>query len=300
MCAEIAEGGEDKKFARAAFDFALFEFPCGGMRDEDGVQAGVHGGIDVTAWAIADHPTVRFDDFKLVDHALVGRRILFNDDFDRVEVGLQTGALDLCSLFGSFAFCEQDQAIALGKIRKRFGHAVHDVRRSVFEFGDDPLDFLQDFATRAVAGELCVCVFERTMEAADTVSVLADVATFGFVEDVANVFARVAEVFELINEMLDRLLEEDVVFPERVVCVDKQSLTWHRIPSDFFARNKNTGARRGKHLYHADEDLRGTPAKGARGEIRGGRYGPRRHGGHRAAQHARRGRSSGYGRRRQG
>jgi hypothetical protein len=57
--------------------------------------------------------------------------------------------------------------------------------------------------------------------------VLADIAPLGFIEDVAYVLARVTKVFELRDEVLDRLLEENVVFPKCVVRVNQERVSRH-------------------------------------------------------------------------
>ena len=62
-------------------------------------------------------------------------------------------------------------------------------------------------------------------ETSHAIAVLADIAALGFIQDVADVFARVAEMFELGDEMLDGLLEENIVFPERVVGVDQDGVS---------------------------------------------------------------------------
>jgi hypothetical protein len=51
--------------------------------------------------------------------------------------------------------------------------------------------------------------------------VLPDVALFRLVQNVPDVFARVPEVFQLRYKMLDGLLKEDVVFPQRVVRINQ-------------------------------------------------------------------------------
>ena len=78
-----------------------------------------------------------------------------------------------------------------------------------------------------VPGELHVGFFERAAEAAHAVAVLADVAALGFVEDVAGVFARIAEGLEQREKFLDGLLEENIVFPERVVGIDQNCFSRH-------------------------------------------------------------------------
>ncbi len=117
--------------------------------------------------------------------------------FNRVEIGLQAGALDFARLFRGFALGQQDQAVALGEICQRFRHSFENLRRRVFEFGGHLLDFLHHFAARHVSSELQIGFFERTAEAAHAIAVLADVAPLGFVENVPDVVGRVAEIFEL-------------------------------------------------------------------------------------------------------
>ena len=76
-------------------------------------------------------------------------------------------------------------------------------------------------------GKLHVGFLERPAEAAHAVAVLADVAALGFVQDVAGVFALIAEGFEQRQEFLDGLLEENIVFPERVVGIDQNGFSRH-------------------------------------------------------------------------
>ena len=59
------------------------------------------------------------------------------------------------------------------------------------------------------------------MKAANTVAVLADIAALGLVENVADVLGRVTQMLELGNKMSDRLLKEDIVFPERIVRINQ-------------------------------------------------------------------------------
>ena len=85
----------------------------------------------------------------------------------------------------------------------------------------------EHFALRLVLGELEVRFFERTAEAANAVAVLANIFALGFVEDVADVGARVAARFDEGDEIFDQIFEEDVVFPERVVGVDEKGVSAH-------------------------------------------------------------------------
>ena len=42
--------------ARGAFEFGVFEDPGVFVEEEDGVEAGGEGGVDVAFGAVADHP----------------------------------------------------------------------------------------------------------------------------------------------------------------------------------------------------------------------------------------------------
>ena len=50
---------------------------------------------------------------------------------------------------------------------------------------------------------------------------LANVPAFCLVQNVSNVIAGVAQMFELGDKVLNRLLEEYVVLPKRVIGVDQ-------------------------------------------------------------------------------
>src|SRR2546421_5943612 len=227
MAAEFAEAGEDDEFAGAGGDGFVLHVPGVLMRDVDSVEADAEGGIDVAARGIADHPAVGFDDFVFRDEAGVGDGIFFVDDFDGFEKSLQAGALDFSGLLGGFAFCEKNEAMTFGEVGERFGNAVEDLRWRAFEVDNAIVNFGERFALGQVLGELHVSLFERTAEAADAVAVLADIFAFGFVEDVANVSAGETAGFDESDEVLDEILEENIVFPERVVGVDEESVASH-------------------------------------------------------------------------
>src|ERR1700719_14968 len=101
------------------------------------------------------------------------------------------------------------------------------MRRRGLKLDRHAFDFLHDLTTRRIPGQLQICVFQRTPETADSVAVLTNIAAFSLVENVADVFARVAKVFELSNEVLDRLLKKNIIFPEGVVRVDQERVSRH-------------------------------------------------------------------------
>src|ERR1700746_4197067 len=124
----------------------------------------------------------------------------------------------------------------LCEVGKSLRNTLKDVWRSRFKFHSHALDLLHDFAPSRVPGQLQIRVFQRTPEAAHSVAVLADVAAFSFIEDVANVFPRITKMFELGDEMLDRLLEKNIVFPECVVRVNQDRVSCHPAISPVLSR----------------------------------------------------------------
>src|ERR1700674_3223663 len=107
MSAQLTKTLENQKLSCSTFELGFFELPCSMVRNENGIQACVKRRIDVAARAIADHPAVRFYDFELLDHAVVGGGLFFEHNFNCIEIRLQAGALHFCSLLGRFTFCEQ-------------------------------------------------------------------------------------------------------------------------------------------------------------------------------------------------
>src|ERR1700680_1456181 len=89
MLAQRAEIRQDQEAAATAAPLVVLERPRGGMGNEYGVQPRLECGIDIAAGTVANHPTVRFHDMVAVYQCAVRGRILFGDNFDRVEMNLQ-------------------------------------------------------------------------------------------------------------------------------------------------------------------------------------------------------------------
>ena len=205
----------------------MFHVPGVLVGNVDGVETDFHGGIDVAAWAVADHPALALDDFVFVDQAGVGDGVFFWDDFDGVEKTLQPEALHVCGLFGGFTFGEKNQAVTLSKVGESFRDAIKNLWRSTFKFDDAGVNFRQSFALGRLVGEFEISFFEGAAEAAYAVAVLADILAFGFVEDVTDVGASVAAGFDEGDEIFDEFFEEDIVLPQSVVGVDHQGVASH-------------------------------------------------------------------------
>jgi len=59
------------------------------------IQTNLHGGIDITARAIADHPALRFYDFVFIDEAGISDGVFLGHDLDCFKKTLQARALHL-------------------------------------------------------------------------------------------------------------------------------------------------------------------------------------------------------------
>ncbi len=65
----------------------MLEDPGEVVRNEDGVEAGGEGGIDVGAGAVADHPGDAGFAAVVVGEGEIGFVVLFGQDLDSGEVG---------------------------------------------------------------------------------------------------------------------------------------------------------------------------------------------------------------------
>src|SRR6202022_786555 len=225
--AELAEGWQDDELAGAGDDRLVFELPGLLVRDVDGVEANLHGGIDVAARAVADHPAVGFYDLVFAHEFAIALRAFFGNNLDELEEALQTGALDLGGLLGGLPFSEENQAMALGQISERFWDAIKNFWRRALEIDDACVNLRKHFALGQMLRQFQISFLERAAEAAHSVAILANIFALGFVEDVADVRACEPAGLDKSDEIFDELLEEDIVLPERVVGVDEQGVAAH-------------------------------------------------------------------------
>src|SRR6202050_1873849 len=277
MASQFTKAGKNQKLSRAALQLAFFKLPGGRVRNEYRAQSGMKGGVDIAARAVAHHPAVRFHNFKLFDHAFVQAWVFFQHDFDGVEIRLQTGALDFCSLLGGLALGQQNQTMMFREVGKGFGDAIENMWRSGLEFRSHSFDFLNQLALRSVPYKFQVCFFKRAAKAAHSVAVLADVPSFGFVQDVADIFAGITKMLELRNKVVDSLFKKNVVFPEGVVRIDEYCVPRHTIcfKNSPKLKNDREPSSRKKLLCYAgvrnqDSSLRAAPVFSSGGFARTG------------------------------
>src|SRR5208283_3095455 len=85
----------------------------------------------------------------------------------------------------------------------------------------------QNLALRHLVRQLHVRLFERPAKTSHPVTILAYILAFRFVQDVPDVRPAVPAGFHHADEIFDQLLEENIIFPECVVCIDQQCVSLH-------------------------------------------------------------------------
>src|SRR5579872_5311862 len=180
------------------------------VEEEDSVEAGGEGGIDVAFGAVANHPArVRFE-FVASDDSAIGGGILFRDDLDAGEVGGEAGAAYLIGLLGVVALGHHDELVPGGKIAEGFFDTGEE-----FDFlfsdgageADDPgaLLVIHGDGTEALeAGD------ERAGETGQAVAVSKDGFALDSVEGLADLSGRVLVMIEIADEGGDGALKVDV------------------------------------------------------------------------------------------
>src|SRR5271155_2049684 len=227
MSSQIPEAGQYQQPSAAALDLRMLQLPSGVMGNKDRVHPRAQRGINIAPRTISHHPGIRLHYFELVDDALVCRRVLFTDDFDRLEMRLQSGALHLRRLLGSFALGQQNQSMMPREISQRFRHSIQDMWRRVLHHADQLVNPLHHVALGWVSGQLHVGIFERALEASHSIAMLPNIPPLRLIQNMPRIFARVTKRLHPRNEFLDGLLEENIVLPERIVSINQESLPRH-------------------------------------------------------------------------
>ncbi len=114
-------------------DHLVLQDPSAVMGDEDGVQAGGEGGVDVGLGRVADHPGGGGVQGVAGDELAVGGGILFGEHLDGGEERAEARALQLVGLLFKIALGDHDAAMALAEL----GEGGVDLREEVDLRGGD-------------------------------------------------------------------------------------------------------------------------------------------------------------------
>ena len=223
---EMDEAGEFEKLLSgwSLIEDLVLEDPGEVVGDEDGVEAGGEGGVDVGAWTVADHPGGTGFDAMVEDEIAVGGGMFFRQDLDGGEVWRESGTVEFVGLLFGVALSDEDEAVTGGEVGEggcdvgeQFDLVVGD---GLGEAGDALMLLRSDGGVR----ELLEAIDERAAEALEAVAVGGDGGVLALIKVVADLCGGVDAMVKVGDEGGDGALEVDVVFPERVVGVEQQSL----------------------------------------------------------------------------
>ena len=150
--------------------------------------------------------------------------VFFGQDLDGGEVGCETGALELAGLLFEVSLGDEDETVAGGEVGEGRGYVGVEFDLLIGDGLGEAFDAAVLFFGERDVGELLEAGDERAAEAMQAVAVGEDGRVLDTVEVAADLFGGVDAVIEVGDEAGDGALEVDVVFPERVVGVDEQSL----------------------------------------------------------------------------
>ncbi len=188
------------------------------------MHAGGERGIDVALGAVADHPTGVRLQLVAGDHLPVRGRVLFRNNLHSRKITGQAGARQLVGLLRLVTLGHQDQVMARRKLRKRFFDARQQFN---FLFGNrtgKAAHLLACFFRHRRGAQALKAGNQRARKARQPVTVREDRFALNGVQCFAHLRRRVLVVIEKADEGSNGSLKVDVVFPKRVVRVDKQSL----------------------------------------------------------------------------
>lgn len=121
---KVSEVGQFEELAagRGMVDVFALESPGEIVGDEDGIQSGGEGGIDVGFGAVADHPRGAGLAAMVSGEAAIGGIVLFGENFDGAEVRGKAGAAEFVGLLSMVSLGDQNETVTGGKLGQSFGN----------------------------------------------------------------------------------------------------------------------------------------------------------------------------------
>ena len=202
----------------------MLEDPGVSVGDEDGMEAGGEGGVDVGAGAVADHPGAGRIAGVAADDLAVGVWGLFGEDLDRGEERRETRATEFFALFEVVALGDEEESMTACELLEGGLDAGDEIDVGLEDGVDEAHDLAVLVLGGGCAGELFKAADEREAKAFGAVAALGHGAAFDAVEVFTDLGGGVLGMVKKGDERGDRSLEEDVVFPEGVVGVEEQGL----------------------------------------------------------------------------
>ena len=226
MAGEVGEVREFQQLAACGrmIDVLPLERPGKVMWDENGVEAGGEGWIDVRFRTVADHPRRGGLATMMRRETAVGRVMLLGQDLDGAEVRSETRTPELICLLRRIALGDEYQPVTSGQFGESFGDMGKQFDLLIgngLRKADDAVVLL---GSDGVIGKLLETGDQGLAKAVQSITTSGDGGAFDAVETFTDLFGIVDTVVEIGDEGGNCPLKIDVIFPKRIVCVDKQRL----------------------------------------------------------------------------
>jgi hypothetical protein len=122
---------------------------------------------------------------------------------------------------------EHRQLVPLRQIRQRLGHVLDHFHRLLEDRFREAHHRLQVVRRKGALGKLRIALAKIPAEVRRAIAVDLRVDALDVVQHIPHLLRRHRRMREEAGELIERALEVDVVFPERVVSVDDEVLACH-------------------------------------------------------------------------
>src|SRR5580698_10594097 len=178
----------------------MFQGPRVLMENENSVEAGGEGGVDIALDAVADHPTGMRSQLVTMDDFAISLRVFFGDDFDGGEVLRQARSRQFVSLLGLVAFGHEDQAMACGQLRDCFRNAGEQFYLLLCDGGSKAAHAMYVLFIHSSGAEALVSSNQGAGKAGDPVAVGQDGCTLLGIQSLADFGGGVFVVTQIADE----------------------------------------------------------------------------------------------------
>jgi hypothetical protein len=143
--------------------------------------------------------------------------------------GRSPDKVDLAVLLGHIAFGAHGQFVLLGEEGQRLRHAFHQLDFAREDLVRHRGDALQVVLFHGAFGQPQIALAQIAPEVDRAVAVNPGVIDLDFIQNPANLVRSERGMVQVIAELVERLFEIDVVFPERVVGVEDEVLPFRSV-----------------------------------------------------------------------
>src|SRR6266536_1017186 len=193
------------------------------MGHQHRAEPGLQRRPDIGHRRVADHPGAAGIEPTAGHQRPVHLGVLLVDDRDLLEQPGQSRGRQLAVLVLVVALGEQREPVAAPQRRQGLGHSGEDLHRALAHRQAEPVQQRGVLAIgRAGGAQAAQAPAQAAVEGPDAVAVGPAVGPLDLVEHGADLLTGHGGMLDVVDERLDRALEQDVVLPEGVVGVEDQ------------------------------------------------------------------------------